>query len=718
MNHQFAEQISRVAQILKREHYASALNSLKSMDLTDVEEHQWAQYNILLTEAKLFTGTYSQDDLDKCIEIFSSKQDLGWLSKALHLKAWCFIHMGKPSLAIAPLDEAYQLCHKSGDIHSACLNLNRLAQMYFMTGETDLAIVSLRNCLTLAEETNDNEVARFAILNMSTLLFCRGRMHEAITGYERAYRLLKREKCRDVVVCLAMSAIPLALTGDLAAAAASLKKAVSIAGRFPRELSICYEHQGIVTMLSGEHQAAERSLTEALRIAMELAPESDLVSDIKVTFAALYLATKRLPFAEHYALEAMALAKKIDQKSVLAACYRILAQVEAARSGSDRALELFKKAIDLFSQIGSQYELAVTRYAAACSDIYSRVEKTAMLFLAKEYFESEKIEPYLKKIDEQLARCGRSGSISTSPPAEPVSNLAIITSNLRMKQILELARHVAPLPSSVLLTGETGTGKDLIARYIHEQSGRTGDFVSVNAAAIPDAMIESELFGYRHGSFTGADRDRVGLFEQAESGTFYLNEIADATPSFQAKLLEVLDNSEIRRLGENKSRKVEFRLVAATNHDLKKRVKENLFRLDLYHRLNQVAIHLPPLADRSDDIAALTAYFVKGKLAVECRNGRRAEIARLGAALACHPWPGNIRQLQATLNSLAVNSRGDLTLMADEAIRLADESEEDLLLRILGHTDWNRSKAAQILGLTEGAIRKRIAKYGLVKEQA
>ncbi|HKK21752.1 MAG TPA: sigma 54-interacting transcriptional regulator [candidate division Zixibacteria bacterium] len=527
-----------------------------------------------------------------------------------------------------------------------------------------------------------------------------------------------RKVDRDAVVCHMMAALPHALTGDYSTARKCLARSRRISGDYLREQAICFENEGFVNILSGDYKAAAVSLQAGLDIALEIAPESALVSQIKRLFGDLYWEIRKPEIAEKYASEALVVAEKIDQKVEIAACYRVLAQVEAEREKTDRAHELFGKAIDLFSQIGSQYELAVTRYMAACSGIYSHVEKVAMLYLAKEYFESEKIEPYLKKVGDELARCEGPESLPASPPAKSSSSLTIITSNLRMKQILDLARHVAPLPSSVLLTGETGTGKDLIARYIHEQSGRTGDFVSVNAAAIPDAMIESELFGYRRGSFTGAERDRVGLFEQAESGTFYLNEIADATPSFQAKLLEVLDNSEIRRLGENKSRKVKFRLVAATNHDLKKRVKENLFRLDLYHRLNQVAIHLPPLADRSDDIAALTAYFVKGQLAVECRNGRRAEIARLGAALACHPWPGNIRQLQATLNSLAVNCRGDLTLMADEAIRLADESEEDLLLRILGHTDWNRSKAAQILGLTEGAIRKRIAKYGLVKEQA
>jgi transcriptional regulator with PAS, ATPase and Fis domain len=284
-----------------------------------------------------------------------------------------------------------------------------------------------------------------------------------------------------------------------------------------------------------------------------------------------------------------------------------------------------------------------------------------------------------------------------------------------MKRIMALARHVAQSDMTVLLTGETGTGKDLLARYIHFHSGRKGRFITVNAAAIPNAMIESELFGYARGAFTGADKDKPGLVEMADGGTFYLNELSDATPEFQAKLLEVLETHTIRRLGENKERHVAFRLIAATNDDLRERIRKDKFRLDLYHRLNEIPIHLPPLRQRQSDIPALVKYFLQEHGCNINNNGNCCDMSRLCAAFANRVWAGNVRQLKAEIAHLWLVSRGNLSTMAALAKENAARCEQEQLWELLKAHNWNQREVARHLGLSEGTIRYRIKKYGLAR---
>ncbi|MEW5925767.1 MAG: sigma-54 factor interaction domain-containing protein, partial [Candidatus Zixiibacteriota bacterium] len=215
--------------------------------------------------------------------------------------------------------------------------------------------------------------------------------------------------------------------------------------------------------------------------------------------------------------------------------------------------------------IKSRYELAVTRYLAAKSGIYDDGERSAMLYLAREYFQSEDVHKFVDKIDRELnARPKVEIRNKKTDNDAPV----FIAASPKMKKIVELAENVAQSDLNILLTGPTGAGKDQLAKYIHYCSGRKGEFVTVNSAAIPDSMVESELFGYRKGAFTGADSNRMGLMLRSSGGTLYLNEIADATPECQAKLLEVIETKSVRPLGGDDRINVDLRIIAATNHDL------------------------------------------------------------------------------------------------------------------------------------------------------
>jgi two-component system response regulator AtoC len=311
----------------------------------------------------------------------------------------------------------------------------------------------------------------------------------------------------------------------------------------------------------------------------------------------------------------------------------------------------------------------------------------------------------------------------------------IVARSPAMIRALEVAAKVARHPSSVLISGASGTGKELVARLIHRESERAdGPFVPVNCGAIPDTLLESEFFGYVRGAFTGADRDRGGLFEAAHRGTLFLDEVGELPTNLQVKLLRALQEGEVRRLGGSESRKVDVRVIAATNRDLESFVQQGDFREDLYYRLAVVPIHLPPLSRRREEIPDLVYYFLERH---RDRLGVRVETVSPDAmeALLAYPWPGNIRELENLLERVAVLADGtdiqasdlpeDILHPAPERSPL-DFSDDDLsvkrhsaelervlIQRALERTGGNKTQAADLLELSPRALRYKIRDYGL-----
>ena len=301
-----------------------------------------------------------------------------------------------------------------------------------------------------------------------------------------------------------------------------------------------------------------------------------------------------------------------------------------------------------------------------------------------------------------------------------------------MKEILSLVKIIAPTDSSVMLTGETGTGKSVLARYIHENSNRSeGNFVEINCAAIPDSLIESELFGYESGAFTGANsKGKIGLIGLADGGTLFLDEIGDMPLNLQAKLLQTLQNRTVTRVGGDKAEDVDIRLITATNMDLEKMVEEGTFRSELYYRINVVPIHLPALRERCEDVAviistALERYNSEYNKEVILSNGARA-------ALEQYHWPGNIRELENTMERLIVTNRSGVIIEEDLPIKIfasdaemtkdirinsimplkdALEQVEKQLISIAYTKDNSSYKVAEMLGISQSAASRKIIKY-------
>jgi DNA-binding NtrC family response regulator len=309
----------------------------------------------------------------------------------------------------------------------------------------------------------------------------------------------------------------------------------------------------------------------------------------------------------------------------------------------------------------------------------------------------------------------------------------MIGSGPAMQRLFELVRRAAPSEGRVLVTGENGTGKELVARAIHESSRRKdGPFVKLNCAAVPAELIESELFGHERGAFTGAIAARRGKFELADRGTLFLDEVGDMPAAMQAKVLRVLQEGEFERVGGQHTVKVDVRVVAATNKDLRAEVESGRFREDLYYRLNVVPIHAPPLRDRREDVPELAARF----LAEACeRNGRRAMRLARGAVLAlqAHEWPGNVRELRNLVERLAILCDGpeisaeDVAAVVPDARRprtdrfragssfhdLVEEAEREIILGALdAHAD-NVSDTARTLGLERSHLYKKMRALGI-----
>lgn len=309
----------------------------------------------------------------------------------------------------------------------------------------------------------------------------------------------------------------------------------------------------------------------------------------------------------------------------------------------------------------------------------------------------------------------------------------IVCKDAKMKGIIELASKVSDYKTTVLITGESGTGKELVARSIHANSSRKDKpFVAVNCAAIPENLLESELFGYEVGAFSGAAKSKPGLFEQADGGTLFLDEIGEFPIALQPKLLRTLQDEEIRRLGGTKTNKIDVRILAATSRDLTEQIEKSEFRADLFYRLHVMPIEIPPLRQRQDDIAVLVDYFIE-KYNEKLGSNVKGVTKKVMDKLISFPWPGNVRELENLIEKTMILTQSDIideveivqrdeqddpklwigSLKLDEAM---NKLEKLYIEKALSQTGGNRTKAAETLGISRRGLLYKIKEYGLGSE--
>ena len=352
--------------------------------------------------------------------------------------------------------------------------------------------------------------------------------------------------------------------------------------------------------------------------------------------------------------------------------------------------------------------------------VMAATEGGAFEYLAKPFEMTQMLET-IRRAEKSL---GAAEDENDSATIDDLPDTEMIGSSPRMIDIYKTLSRVAPTDATVLIEGETGTGKELIAGMIHRNSKRAQQpFVPVDCGAIAPSLLESELFGALRGAYTGADRDRTGVFEAAHGGTVFLDEIGDIDLGFQLKLLRFLQEREIRPLGSARAKKVDVRVIAATNKDVQKMVEEGKFREDLWYRLNVVRLTIPPLCERTSDIPLLTHYFLKR---YNERYRLATKITETGVkALEDYSWPGNIRQLQHLMERLTILAPGGRIdkAVVETAIEQMDsrdhgneslaDAETDQIRRVLAATNGNKTRAAKILGIERKTLYRKLERMEL-----
>ena len=404
--------------------------------------------------------------------------------------------------------------------------------------------------------------------------------------------------------------------------------------------------------------------------------------------------------------------------------------------------------IDVLPRIKAVDPTAVVVLATAVRDVRTAVEALKrgaydyltkpfdvddIMMLAQRALEKRALEREVLSLRSALAPAGFEPGWSAGHGFE-----GIVGRHPEMVKIYQLITQIAKTPTTVLITGESGTGKELIARAIHRQSERSAQpFVAINVAAIPDTLLESELFGHEKGAFTGAHARKLGKFELAHGGTVFLDEIGSLRLDLQSKLLRVLQEREIERVGGVRTVPVDVRVLSATNVNLRQAVRDRAFREDLYYRLNVLPVHVPPLRDRREDIQLLVEYFIS-KVARECHRDVRGVSAGALDVLARYDWPGNVRELENVVHRAVVLARGPVVHLQDVPFdvalpetgsRLAEDSglplrdacdqfERQYVLRVLDRVQWNVSRAARLLGVHRNTVLAKLAGWGVQRPRA
>lgn len=619
---------------------------------------------------------------------------------------WMLLSKGSHAEAKEPLLEAYASYIRCDNQAGIARALNHLAYIAQMSGDIESAISHLKQCINIYQKIDVFGNGLLFSNNLGLVYFQSGYFAKAISQYQLFENDISKFGKDYQYHYYLRIALSLAHQGHIKQALTQINSATKFDSNFRRVQALYYEYLGWIHILDGNFKQAEKTLLTGLELSMEIAPQSALISQTKRLLADSYLGLKKFELAQKYGQEALIVAEKINERAEIAACYRVFALVCLQDNKNEKASAWYKKAIELFTVIKSRYELAVTRYLYASSGICDNNERSALLYLAEEYFESEEIKPFIDKVNEAL---------TSSVVPKPIARLSrnnvpvFIAKSPKSIKVLEEAERLSRSDLTVLITGPTGSGKDQLAKYMHHISGRNGQYCSVTCACLNESVIESELFGYVKGAFTGADRDKPGLLEKADGGTLCLNEIGDMPERIQIRLLEFLDSKEVRPVGSIEWKKLDVKIIAATNRDLEAAIKAGHFRSDLFYRLNQARIILPPLSERKEDIPVLVKYFLKILGFDIDANGDPKDFDRLCQFLSTYDWPGNVRELESRIKKLHDEAGGDLIRMA-AILESETLSERDRLIRILEQTNWNQRQAARRLGIDESTIRYHLKK--------
>jgi DNA-binding NtrC family response regulator/tetratricopeptide (TPR) repeat protein len=682
------------------------------------------------------------------------------VAERLLVEGACHFYRSEVKLAEHALEAALGLSTHHADARMRSRALTMLGLIAASKGLPEVAVEYYSRAKDICFAIGDCYGEAAALLDMGIVLYRRGRFVQAEKSVSRA-RAVFEEIQWHLGACRCLLSLGNIEKGrrDLGKAMEFYEAAQALADArgFARERALALEYIGDIEHEQGNHDAAGASYRKALEIARAIAPGGDIEAELSRRLGELHLSAGDVRAAMTHLRAGLRLAQRLGDRLEKGATLRCMGKMAFAEGRERRGQILFRRAIGILDGAGCDLELARTHLSFAAhmlqaalradgeespmsgSDALGEAWRSAVeaghLFgtIDSEYWKAE-----AERCIEAIAARRR-----TMAPRELVPQPGRTVVRLRfspelalhegfvavsrpMLALWEQVKFASSCTRPVLITGETGTGKELVARLIHRLGDRAAHpFVPLNCAAVPDHLFESEFFGHRRGCFTGALADRRGLFEEAHEGTLFLDEIGELTTLQQVKLLRVLQEGKVRRLGENAERAISVRIISATNQNLEEKLDKAAMREDFFYRINAEPLHVPPLRERREDIIPLIAYFL-------CGEERDAFVEIEAGALRClhrHSWPGNVRELISVLGRVKHMCNGAVVTMdmlpdkikegcsASRVIvppeATAPASHEANVRRALSLCRGNKSAAARWLGISRGTLYKDIKRMGL-----
>ncbi len=687
--------------------YASGSQPTLALRTARLAQHMAAALgdSLILAEVFLTIGGILQDkselkEAEKAYRdaesLFRRNDNPEGQSRALNFLAGLFFRQNDYKNSLAALMDAIEIARRLNDKKKLAFMMGNIGRIQTFTGDLHKAKLNLRANIDLSRELGDNlEVAR-AYLSLGYVCIQGAEYVEAAEALDQAYPLI-------------------------------------IAGKYRRDEVIYMTYLGELKYRSGLLEESQEILESALALADAIAPDSTLAGRVVRHLAEVHVRLNNVRTAQRLSSASWVIMEKANDRVELGALSKIKA-ILAERSGDrDESARLYSRAIDQLDETGVRFEKADALVAAGKSEVFSSRQRLTYLFRAEEFYsrfnlpkKREEVERLINQVDDH----GTKGA-TTQPGANAGALQAdYVTSSPEIIAFKKQLPLIAQADLPLLLTGETGVGKDHMARYFHQLSRPDSPFIAINCASLPETLLESELFGYRKGAFTGAEANKLGLFVAANSGVLFLDEIGDMPLNLQTKLLGVLENRKVVPLGSTVPVDLDIKLIAATNKNLEEMVEAGTFRRDLYYRLSGVTFEIPPLRKRKEDIPMLLGLFMK-----KCNlSGHEEAIpADLARQFIEYDWPGNTRELYNKVKRLEVMSQlvaeGDLVELsrsifdtdmpatANSLFERVEQFERKIILEALLAAQGNKSEAARILGIHEATVRMKLKRYGISLEQ-
>jgi transcriptional regulator with PAS, ATPase and Fis domain len=770
-----------IESLLEQKKFKEALAELKEREArrdSERDSYEWGWCSHLSAIALQALGRYEEALVkdQEAFEVFKTTSENEKIAQIQFNLGIIYSDLGDLKRAELEFQDASAAYRRVQNSIGIIKTYNELARIHFTKSEYARAIECLNDGLEFCRQIKDDKMTARLSGNLGTIYMVKDEWRKAERNLCASLELNRSYKNEiNICRCLLSLGYVSVLLREFSKAEEYLKKAYSIIyeNSFVRELAIYHEYSGELAFIQGDPKEAEDHYLKAIQIGEKIAPQSAIISQAYRLLAELYAEKKEFENGLAACDKSLTVSKNIGERIEEALAYRTLGRLYSQNGHPSEIMENFIQATHILEEIGLKFELARTyletsksenldfwekmKFLGRAEDLASQLDRPyylakikfafAILFFKNKEYENaldflEKAKDVFEQLDERkdLEKVSELEKqiqalfpmVERSKESFPQFSFQdIITRDEQMLEMLENVQRVKDSDITILLEGETGTGKDLLAKAIHFNSIRKNKkFVVVNCAALPETLFESELFGYKKGAFTGASSDKKGLLDEAAGGTLYLDEIAEVPFPIQVKLLRAIEEKEITRLGEVRPRKVDFRVIAATNRNLEKLVEEGKFRSDLYYRLSALKFKLPPLREKMEDVPILVEHFIKKYATIEKTRAYILDPKIMKLFLG-HNWPGNIRELENDIKSLLAfagdENKTAFELLADSwgkfnngkstnhtslLIQLA-EYEKEQIEKALNKSNWIKTKAAKLLNIDEALLRYKMKKHNI-----